>query len=57
MLIELFRIEVPEIAEELIDIRGAARDPGSRAKIAVKSNDCRIDPVGLCRYAWLRVQK
>jgi N utilization substance protein A len=48
MLIELFRIEVPEIAEELIDIRGAARDPGSRAKIAVKSNDRRIDPVGAC---------
>lgn len=48
MLIELFRIEVPEIAEELIDIRGAARDPGSRAKIAVKTNDRRIDPVGAC---------
>lgn len=48
MLIELFRIEVPEIAEELIEIRGAARDPGSRAKIAVKTNDGRIDPVGAC---------
>ncbi|TVP58931.1 MAG: transcription termination/antitermination protein NusA [Halomonadaceae bacterium] len=48
MLVELFRIEVPEIAEELIDIRGAARDPGSRAKIAVKTNDGRIDPVGAC---------
>ncbi|MBZ0334834.1 transcription termination/antitermination protein NusA [Marinobacter sp. JH2] len=48
MLIELFRIEVPEIAEELIEIRGAARDPGSRAKIAVKTNDRRIDPVGAC---------
>ncbi|SDB46079.1 NusA antitermination factor [Pseudidiomarina indica] len=47
-LIELFRIEVPEIGEELIEIRGAARDPGSRAKIAVKSNDRRIDPVGAC---------
>lgn len=48
MLIELFRIEVPEIAEETIDLMGAARDPGSRAKIAVKSNDKRIDPVGAC---------
>lgn len=48
MLIELFRIEVPEIAEEVIEIRGAARDPGSRAKIAVKTNDKRIDPVGAC---------
>ena len=37
MLIELFRIEVPEIGEEMLEIRGAARDPGSRAKIAVKS--------------------
>ncbi|PID42996.1 MAG: transcription termination/antitermination protein NusA [Proteobacteria bacterium] len=48
MLIELFRIEVPEISEEVIEIRGAARDPGSRAKIAVKTNDGRIDPVGAC---------
>ncbi|TCP92033.1 NusA antitermination factor [Cricetibacter osteomyelitidis] len=48
MLIELFRLEVPEIGEELIEIRSAARDPGSRAKIAVKSNDRRIDPVGAC---------
>ncbi|MGL4711957.1 MAG: transcription termination factor NusA, partial [Shewanella sp.] len=48
MLIELFRVEVPEIAEELIDIMGAARDPGARAKIAVKSNDRRIDPIGAC---------
>src|SRR5690606_1075238 len=48
MLIELFRIEVPEIAEEVIEIKGAARDPGSRAKIAVKTNDKRIDPVGAC---------
>ncbi|MCH8538964.1 MAG: transcription termination factor NusA [Alkalimonas sp.] len=48
MLIELFRIEVPEIGEEMIELRGAARDPGSRAKIAVKSNDRRIDPVGAC---------
>ncbi|MBP8924225.1 MAG: transcription termination/antitermination protein NusA [Pseudomonadales bacterium] len=48
MLIELFKIEVPEIAEQVIDIRGAARDPGLRAKIAVKTNDGRIDPVGAC---------
>lgn len=49
MLIELFRIEVPEIAEDVIEIRAVARDPGSRAKIAVKTNDGRIDdPVGAC---------
>lgn len=48
MLVELFKIEVPEIGEELIDIKAAARDPGSRAKIAVKTNDGRIDPVGAC---------
>lgn len=48
MLIELFSIEVPEIAEEVIEIRAAARDPGARAKIAVKTNDGRIDPVGAC---------
>ncbi|AXF78300.1 transcription termination factor NusA [Erwinia tracheiphila] len=48
MLIELFRIEVPEIAEEVLEIKTAARDPGSRAKIAVKTNDKRIDPVGAC---------
>jgi N utilization substance protein A len=48
MLIELFKIEVPEIAEQVIEIRAAARDPGSRAKIAVKTNDGRIDPVGAC---------
>lgn len=48
MLIELFKIEVPEIGEELIDVKAAARDPGSRAKIAVKTNDGRIDPVGAC---------
>ncbi|WP_116472462.1 transcription termination factor NusA [Zobellella maritima] len=45
---ELFRIEVPEIGEELIEIMGAARDPGSRAKISVKTNDRRIDPIGAC---------
>jgi len=48
MLVELFKIEVPEIAEQLIEIKGAARDPGARAKIAVKTNDKRIDPVGAC---------
>jgi len=47
-LIELFKIEVPEIGEGLIDVMGAARDPGSRAKIAVRSNDPRVDPVGAC---------
>ena len=48
VLRELFKIEVPEISEDVIEIRGAARDPGSRAKIAVKTNDGRIDPVGAC---------
>ncbi|MCK5881609.1 MAG: transcription termination/antitermination protein NusA [Sinobacterium sp.] len=48
MLIELFKIEVPEIGEETIEIKAAARDPGSRAKIAVKTNDGRMDPVGAC---------
>lgn len=48
MMESLFKIEVPEIAEEMIDIKGVARDPGSRAKIAVTSNDKRIDPVGAC---------
>ncbi|MCC5791987.1 MAG: transcription termination/antitermination protein NusA [Legionellaceae bacterium] len=48
MLIELFRIEVPEIGENIIEIKGAAREPGVRAKIAVKTNDGRIDPVGAC---------
>ena len=48
MLIQLFRIEVPEIAEQVIEIRAAARDPGARAKIAVKTNDGRMDPIGAC---------
>jgi N utilization substance protein A len=48
LLMELFKLEVPEVAEGLIDILGAARDPGLRAKIAVRSNDSRIDPVGAC---------
>ncbi|MGD8593616.1 MAG: transcription termination factor NusA [Gammaproteobacteria bacterium] len=48
LLIELFKLEVPEVGEGLIEILGASRDPGARAKIAVKSNDPRIDPVGAC---------
>jgi N utilization substance protein A len=48
VLIELFKIEVPEVGEGLIEIVGASRDPGLRAKIAVKSNEPRIDPVGAC---------
>jgi N utilization substance protein A len=47
-LVELFKLEVPEVGQGLIEILGAARDPGLRAKIAVKSNDSRIDPVGAC---------
>jgi transcription termination/antitermination protein NusA len=47
-LIELFKLEVPEVGQGLIQILGAARDSGVRAKIAVKSNDSRIDPVGAC---------
>jgi N utilization substance protein A len=47
-LIELFKLEVPEVGQGLINILGAARDAGVRAKIAVKSNDSRIDPVGAC---------
>ena len=47
-LIVLFNIEVPDLAEETIVISGAAGDPGMRAKIAVKTNDGRIDPVGAC---------
>ena len=47
-LIELFKIEVPEVGQGLIEILGAARDPGLRAKISVKSNESRIDPVGAC---------
>ncbi|MFB1486435.1 MULTISPECIES: transcription termination factor NusA [unclassified Thiocapsa] len=48
LLIELFKLEVPEVGEGLIRILGAARDPGSRAKIAVRTTDPRIDPVGAC---------
>ncbi|HET6655702.1 MAG TPA: transcription termination factor NusA [Gammaproteobacteria bacterium] len=47
-LIELFKLEVPEVGQGLIEIKGAARDPGLRAKIAVQSHDQRIDPVGAC---------
>ena len=48
MVGELFRLEVPEIAEQVIEIKAIARDAGSRTKIAVKTNDTRIDPVGAC---------
>lgn len=48
LLIELFKIEVPEVSEEVVEIRAAARDPGARAKVAVKTNDGRIDPIGAC---------
>ena len=48
LLVELFKVEVPEIGEDVIEIMGAARDPGARAKIAVKTNDGRVDPVGAC---------
>jgi N utilization substance protein A len=47
-IMKLFELEVPEIEEGLIEIKAAARDPGLRAKIAVKSNDQRIDPIGTC---------
>ncbi|CCE22626.1 transcription termination factor NusA [Methylotuvimicrobium alcaliphilum] len=48
LLVALFRLEVPEVGEGMIEIKGAARDPGARAKIAVKANDPRLDPVGAC---------
>ncbi|MDD5300263.1 MAG: transcription termination factor NusA [Gallionella sp.] len=48
LLVKLFELEVPEIEEHLLDIVSAARDPGSRAKIAVQSHDQRIDPIGTC---------
>ncbi|ACT49318.1 transcription termination factor NusA [Methylovorus glucosotrophus] len=47
-LIKLFELEVPEIEEGLLEIKSASRDPGLRSKIAVKSNDQRLDPVGTC---------
>lgn len=48
LVLKLFRMEVPEAGEGVIEILSAARDPGLRAKIAVKSNDSKIDPVGAC---------
>jgi len=48
LLIELFKLEVPEVNEGMIDIINGARDPGARAKIAVRANDARIDPIGAC---------
>ncbi|WP_438971488.1 transcription termination factor NusA [Methylophaga sp.] len=48
LLIELFTLEVPEISDGMIEIKGAARDPGLRAKIAVLAMESRIDPVGAC---------
>ncbi len=48
LMVKLFTIEVPEIAEGMIEIMGCARDPGSRAKIGVRSKSARIDPVGAC---------
>jgi N utilization substance protein A len=47
-LVELFKLEVPEVDQGLIEILGGARDPGSRAKISVRALDNRIDPVGAC---------
>ncbi len=47
-MIELFKLEVPEVGQGLVTIKGAARDPGDRAKIAVQSNDSRTDPIGAC---------
>ncbi|MEX0386455.1 transcription termination factor NusA [Spiribacter onubensis] len=47
-LVELFKLEVPEVGQDLLEILGAARDPGLRAKIAVNALDSRIDPVGAC---------
>ncbi len=47
-IMELFRLEVPEVEEGIVEIKAAARDPGVRAKIAVKSNDPRVDPQGTC---------
>ena len=48
MLAELFKLEVPEITEDIINIKAVSRDPGLRAKMAVKTNDGRIDPIGAC---------
>lgn len=48
LMIELFRLEVPEVGQGIVEIKGCARDPGDRAKIAVLSHDRRVDPVGTC---------
>ncbi len=48
MLMELFKIEVPEIGDDLIDVMSVARDVGFRAKVAVRGNDPRLDPIGAC---------
>ncbi len=48
LMIELFRREVPEVADSIVEVVGCARDPGVRAKIAVRSFDPRIDPIGAC---------
>ena len=48
VILELFKAEVPEISGEIIEIKAVARDPGSRSKMAVKTNDGRIDPIGAC---------
>ncbi|MDZ4813792.1 MAG: transcription termination factor NusA [Pseudomonadota bacterium] len=47
-MMELFKLEVPEVGQDLVTIMGCARDPGDRAKIAVKANDHRTDPIGAC---------
>ncbi len=47
-LVKLFELEVPELEDGMLEIKAAARDPGLRAKIAVKSNDPRVDPIGTC---------
>ena len=47
-LMELMKLEVPEVSQEMIDIMGAARDPGSRAKVAVRANLPNVDPIGAC---------
>ncbi|MGY6517770.1 MAG: transcription termination factor NusA [Lysobacteraceae bacterium] len=47
-MIELFKLEVPEVGQDLVEIKGAARDPGDRAKIAVVAHDSRTDPIGAC---------
>jgi N utilization substance protein A len=48
LLIELFKMEVPEVSEGIVEIKAVSREPGSRAKIAVLSNDPDVDPIGAC---------